>query len=84
MEATNEQLLLRPAEAARALGCSTRDVYDLVYSGALPHLRLGGTSLRIPKVAITRMIDAALQEPEVAAPKTGIRQRTAQLVRQAR
>ena len=55
-----EQVLLRPTEAARALGCSRTRVYELVHAGDLPHVRLGGTSIRIPKVAIQRLIDEAM------------------------
>jgi len=55
-----EQLLLRPAEAARALGCSRTRVYELINTGDLPHVRLGGTSIRIPRVAIDRLINAAM------------------------
>jgi excisionase family DNA binding protein len=55
-----EQVLLRPSEAAKALGCSRTRVYEMVHTGDLPHVRLGGTSIRIPKVAIQRLIDDAM------------------------
>jgi excisionase family DNA binding protein len=56
-----EQALYRPIEAAKALGCSRTRIYELVHAGDLPHLRLGGTSIRIPKVAIQRLIDEAMR-----------------------
>lgn len=59
-----EQVLLRPSEAARALGCSRTRVYELVHAGDLPHVRLGGTSIRIPRVAIQRLVDHAMQTGE--------------------
>ncbi len=59
-----EQVLLRPSEAAKALGCSRTRVYELVHAGDLPHVRLGGTSIRIPKLAIQRLIDQAMKPGE--------------------
>jgi excisionase family DNA binding protein len=59
-----EQLLLRPAEAARVLGCSRTRVYELIHTGDLPHILLGGTGIRIPRAAIDRMIEAALKPPQ--------------------
>lgn len=56
-----DQVLLRPSEAAKALGCSRTRVYELVHAGDLPHVRLGGTSIRIPRVAIQRLVDHAMQ-----------------------
>jgi len=56
-----EQVLLRPSEAAKALGCSRTRVYEMVHTGDLPHVRLGGTSIRIPKLAIQRLIDDAMK-----------------------
>jgi excisionase family DNA binding protein len=55
-----ERKFLRPNEAAQALGCSRTRIYELIYSGYLPHVRLGGTALRIPMAAIEQMIEAAL------------------------
>jgi len=57
-----EQILLRPIEAAKALGCSRTRVYELVNSGHLPHVRLGGSSIRIPKAAIEKMVQDAMRE----------------------
>jgi excisionase family DNA binding protein len=55
-----EQVLLRPGEAAKALGCSRTRVYELVHSGDLPHVRLGGTSIRIPSAAIQQLVNDAM------------------------
>jgi excisionase family DNA binding protein len=59
-----EQVLLRPSEAAKALGCSRTRIYELIHAGDLPHVRLGGTSIRIPRVAIQRLVDHAMQTGE--------------------
>ena len=56
-----EQILLRPIEAAKALGCSRTRVYELVHAGDLPHVRLGGTSLRIPRAAIEKLVQDAMK-----------------------
>lgn len=53
---TMDRLLLKPQEAARLLGVSLSRVYQLIGSGAVPHVRLGGTTLRIPLEALRKMI----------------------------
>jgi excisionase family DNA binding protein len=58
---TVEQMLLRTGEAAKALGCSRSRVYELVASGDLPHIRLGGQAIRIPVAAITKLVDDAME-----------------------
>jgi excisionase family DNA binding protein len=45
--ASVERLLLRPSEAAIALGVSRSKCYELIASGAIPSLRVG-SSVRIP------------------------------------
>jgi excisionase family DNA binding protein len=57
-----EQILLRPVEAAKALGCSRTRIYELVHSGDLPHVRLGGTSIRIPRAAIDLLVAKAMKD----------------------
>lgn len=42
-----EKLLLRPAEAAEAIGVSRSRTYELIASGELPSVRVG-TSVRVP------------------------------------
>ena len=54
------QVLLRTAEAARALGISRTRVYELVRAGSLPHVLLGGTSIRIPVAAIDELVAEAM------------------------
>ena len=41
------RLLLRPAEVAESLGIGRSKVYELISSGQLPSIRIGG-SLRVP------------------------------------
>ena len=63
------KLLLRPAEAAEAIGIGRSKVYDLIASGDLPSIRIGG-SVRVPvdelKAWIARRV-AARTEPDVLA-----------------
>jgi len=40
-EERNEQLLLRPTEAAKALAISERKLWSLTAGGLVPHVRLG-------------------------------------------
>jgi excisionase family DNA binding protein len=54
------QLFLRPVEAAKALGCSRTRIYELVHAGELPHVLLGGTSIRIPKAALDALVAQAM------------------------
>ncbi len=50
-----EKLLLRPREAAEALGLSVGKTYNLIKEGKLPAIRLDG-AIRIPLVALQKMI----------------------------
>jgi excisionase family DNA binding protein len=45
-----EQALLRPADVAPLLGVSASRVYQLLSSGVLPSIRVGG-AIRIPRAA---------------------------------
>jgi excisionase family DNA binding protein len=77
-----EQIFLRPGEAARALGCSRTRVYELVHAGTLPHVRLGGTSIRIPKAAIQKLVDDAMNSRGGSdGPRQRSRARSATVVR---
>ena len=38
-----DRLLLRPAEAAEAIGIGRSKVYELLASGDLPSIRIGGS-----------------------------------------
>jgi excisionase family DNA binding protein len=42
-----EKLLLRPTEAADAIGIGRSKIYELLASGALPSVRIG-SSVRVP------------------------------------
>jgi excisionase family DNA binding protein len=42
-----EKLLLRPVEAAEAIGIGRSKVYELLASGELPSIRIG-SSIRVP------------------------------------
>lgn len=61
MEATIERILLRPGEAAEAIGISRSRVYELIASGVLPSLTVGGVR-RIPvdelRAWVSRQVNA--------------------------
>ncbi len=46
-----ERLLLRPAEAAEAIGIGRSKIYELLASGELPSVRIG-CSVRVPLDAL--------------------------------
>ena len=46
-----DRLLLRPAEAAETIGIGRSKVYELLASGDLPSIRVGG-SIRVPVTAL--------------------------------
>jgi excisionase family DNA binding protein len=50
-----EKLLLRPVEAAEAIGISRSKIYELLASGDLPSVRIG-TSVRVPVEALRAWI----------------------------
>ena len=54
-----ERLMLRPAEAAEAIGVSRSKLYELLSSGALPSVRLG-SSVRVPVSALRDWIERQL------------------------
>ena len=56
-----ERLMLRPAEAAEALGISRSKVYELIASGQIPSIRLGG-SVRVPVQALREWIENELEK----------------------
>lgn len=56
-----DRLLLRPIEAAAAIGLGRSKVYELLASGTLPSIRIGG-SVRVPVVALKEWIDAELKQ----------------------
>ena len=50
------RLLLRPAEVAESLGIGRSKVYELISSGQLPSIRIGG-SLRVPIDKLTDWLE---------------------------
>jgi excisionase family DNA binding protein len=56
-----DKLLLRPIEAAEAIGIGRSKVYELLASGGLPSIRIGG-SIRVPLAALQLWIDRQLAE----------------------
>lgn len=62
----NDRLLLRPAETADAIGVSRSRAYELIASGEIPSIRIGG-SVRVPvdslKAWIARRLTQATAEP---------------------
>ncbi len=50
-----EARLLRVAEAAERLSCSTSTIYEMLDRGELPLVRLGKGAKRVPAVAIERL-----------------------------
>jgi len=51
-----DKLLLRPAEAAELLSISRSKTYELIATGVLPSVRVGG-SVRVPVVQLRAWID---------------------------
>jgi excisionase family DNA binding protein len=62
MQGKQDVLMVRPVEAAAMLSISRSSVYELIASGALPSVRVGGRMVRIPVAAIRRMADPATGE----------------------
>jgi excisionase family DNA binding protein len=58
---TLERLMLRPTEAADAIGVSRSKAYDLIARGEIPSVRLGG-SVRVPVDALRSWIARQLAE----------------------
>ena len=56
-----DKLLLRPVEAAEALGMGRSKVYELLPSGELPSIRIGG-SVRVPVDELQRWIRERLRQ----------------------
>jgi len=52
-----DKLLLKPAEAAEAIGVGRSKVYELLASGDLPSVRIGA-SIRIPVDRLRLWIEA--------------------------
>lgn len=55
-----DKLLLRPVEAAEAIGIGRSKVYELIASGELPSVRIGA-SVRVPVEALRAWIAEQLE-----------------------
>jgi len=58
-----QKLLLTPEEAASVLSIGRSKVYELLRTGAIDSVRIGG-SRRIRVDSLTKFIDAVAAEPE--------------------
>lgn len=56
-----EKLLLRPDEAADAIGVSRAKAYELIAKGDLPSVRIGG-SVRVPLEGLKRWVSERTTE----------------------
>ncbi len=55
------RLLYRPAEAAEAIGVSRSRVYELISSGDIPSIRVGGV-VRVPVDSLREWVTRQLAE----------------------
>jgi excisionase family DNA binding protein len=60
-----DRLLLRPAEAAEAIGIGRSKVYELLARGDLPSIRIG-SSVRVPLDALRAWIARQLADSETS------------------
>jgi len=58
-----DRLLLRPDEAATAIGVSRAKAYQLIAAGQIPSVRIG-CSVRVPVDALKEWINRQLAEAE--------------------
>lgn len=61
-----ERLLLRPVEAAEAMGVSRAKAYQLIAEGQIPSIRVGG-SIRVPVHALHEWVQRQMEKAVVAA-----------------
>jgi excisionase family DNA binding protein len=66
MEYGKTIFLLRPAEAATALGISRSKIYDLLSRRVIPSVRLDG-SIRVPAIQLQAWVESQLREQAEAA-----------------
>jgi excisionase family DNA binding protein len=64
--ASVDRLLLRPTEAADAIGVSRSKAYELIASGEIPSVKMGGC-VRVPVAALNQWIADRLSERGTAA-----------------
>ena len=56
-----ERLLLKPINAAAMLSVGRSKIYEMIYDGTVPSVRIGGM-LRVPRAAIEKLADDAMAE----------------------
>lgn len=56
-----ERLLLKPIDAAAMLSVGRSKIYEMIYDGTVPSVRIGGM-LRVPRAAIEKLADDAMAE----------------------
>lgn len=66
METTDERHFLTVSELAAYLRVSRRKAYELVSNGEVPSIRVG-SSLRIPREALERQLEAGSEKPRRTA-----------------
>jgi excisionase family DNA binding protein len=60
MKQSEQQVFLRPVEAAAALGIGRSKMYELLARGVIPHVRIDNL-IRIPRAWLDRQARAALE-----------------------
>jgi excisionase family DNA binding protein len=61
-----DRILLRPSEAADAIGVSRSKTYELIARGDIPSLKLGGC-VRVPVAALQAWIERQLATPRAGS-----------------
>jgi excisionase family DNA binding protein len=61
----NDRLMLRPGEAAEAIGVSRSKAYELIARGDIPSVRVGGC-VRVPVDALRAWIGRQLEDRATA------------------
>jgi excisionase family DNA binding protein len=56
-----DRLMLRPTEAGEAIGVSRSKAYELIATGQIPSVKVGGC-VRVPVAALQEWIARRLQE----------------------
>ena len=59
----NDRLCLRPAEVGEQIGVSRTKAYELIASGEIPSLKVGGC-IRVPVAALKMWIDEKARKAE--------------------
>lgn len=61
-----DKILLRPVEAAEAIGVGRSKVYELIASGELPSVKIGG-SVRVPVAGLRAWVEQRTTANNVAS-----------------